>query len=185
MVPIYFIAIKTNWLQTCILARVLLQREWRVHIETESDRRQQGDGGKERAGRSQEVGKENEMGGGGVNNRWQLPHVWISVSPLRAMLPCWEAGKRRETEKEGHRKQWQVSPCLSLSPLAFHTVHRQRASHHHGQQAMLFIHLWLLFFYYYYYSRWELVKNNYDITIHLKTNWICSDIARCCHQDSS
>lgn len=104
----------------------LLQWAGRVHIDTESDRRQQGDGGKERAGRSQEVGKENETGVGGLNG-WQLPHVRIGISPLRAMLPCWEAGKKRETEKEGHRKQWQVSLCISLSPPSFHTIYRQTA----------------------------------------------------------
>lgn len=46
-------------MHTCM---VLLRREGRVHIE--SDRRRRGDGGKERAGRSQEVRKENETGGG-------------------------------------------------------------------------------------------------------------------------
>lgn len=123
MVPIYFIAIKTNWLQTCILARVLLQREWRMHIETESDRRQQGDGGKERAGRSQEVGKENEMGGGGREQRMTTstcPNQRLSSPSDAPML----GGREEKRDREGGTQKAMaglslsifVSPCLPHSP---------------------------------------------------------------------
>ena len=126
---------------------VLLQREGRVHIEMESDRRRQGDWGRERAGRSQEVGKENEMKEG-INNGWQLPHVWIGVSHLWVMLLCWEAGKKRERGTQ--KAMTGLFLYFSFSP-SFHTIHRQTASHHHGQRAMLFIHLQgvLLCFYFY------------------------------------
>lgn len=101
---------------TCM---VLLQRGGRVHIE--SDRRWRRDGGKERARRSQEVGKENETGGGRRQRMTTSTYLNRCLSPPSDAPMLVGREEKRDREK-GTQKAKQVSPWVSLSPPSFHTI---------------------------------------------------------------
>lgn len=86
-----------------------------MHIETESDRRQQGDGGKERAGRSEEVGKENETGGRQQRMTTSTCPNWRLSPPSDApMLGGRE--EKRDRERGIQKAMTGLSLRISFSP---------------------------------------------------------------------
>lgn len=95
-------------------------------------KRLQGDRGKERAKRSQEVGKENKMGASTTDDNFHMSESTSLPSERCSHVETErKEGNRRQRqrrkprqEKKGQRKQWQVSPCVSLSVPSCHTIHR-------------------------------------------------------------
>lgn len=98
---------------------VLLQREGFLHIETESDRRRERDGGKEKAGRSQKVRKENEMGG---RQKWMTTSTcpnW-SLCPLSDAPMLGGREERRDRELGTQKAMKSLSLRIFFSPLQEH-----------------------------------------------------------------
>lgn len=124
---------------TCM---VLLRREGRVHIE--SDRRRRGDGGKERAGRSQEVGKENETGGGRRQRMTTSTCLNRRLSPPSDAPMLVGREEKRDREKGTQKAMTGLSLGISFSPLLPHNPSS------HGQSSCLFTSgcpVWLFLFF--------------------------------------
>lgn len=100
MVPIYLIAIKTNWLQTCMLAQFYCSEGacvyWRLQEDT---------GEEERAERSQEVGKENKTGGRQRQMTTSTCPNWRLFPPSDAPILGGEEKRRRGQRRKTRQRK--------------------------------------------------------------------------------